>query len=273
MNQKRCGLFLISFLMITFLTGFVSAADNSASIQQSVGDAINNVVAVFSPIANAVFGTTYTSGSAISGDYLFARVLFFVILLSIVYLALQQFGGMFFNTNSFFLWMISIIVAVLGVRFIVSDAWIQAILLPYQTFGIAITAGLPFVIYFMIVDVGWKDNIPLLRKSAWIFFMVIFIGLYFTRVNSIDPTAIWIYPVTAVLALFMALADGTINRFFERATFEKVRNESKSYQARSIKRELAKLDDDLAKGVVTRAQYIKESKLLHSHLDTLRIPY
>jgi hypothetical protein len=270
MNQKRCSLVLIGFLLVSFLVGIVSAAGNSAigdsseKIRENVGNIISNVVAVFNPISIAVLGATPEQANS---QYFFARVVFLLLLVLIIYLALYKVP--FFQDYTSMSWIIAIAVAILAMRFAVDDSWIQAILLPYETMGVAISAGLPFVIYFLVVNMGGKNTVPLFRKTAWIFFAVIFMGLWFTRTNITDQ-AIWIYPVTAGLAVLVAFFDGTINRFWTRADIQKARNESRLSNVRALKRQLAQLDEDIAKGVITRTDYLREQKELHNRIRAIQ---
>ena len=265
-KRNVLSLFLIGFLCLTFFMGIVAAdpTTNPDQIRQNIGSMIDSVTAIVSPVANAVLGTSYDSSTQISGDYLFARVLFFIIILTVVYLSLEQVS--FFRNSSTAMWTVSIIVAVLGVRFIISDSWIQAILLPYQTFAVAITAGLPFVLYFLIVNVGMKDSYPFARKVAWIFFGVIFTGLYFTRVNGVDPTALWIYPITALLALIMIMADGTIHRFWADVELKNSKVDSAAYGIRKIKLDQMDIDKLFQAGKITQPEYIKATKRLEERI-------
>ena len=114
-------------------------------------------------------------GETLEGDLLFAKVLFLIIVFSIVWASLNKVD--FFNETTWVLWLVSVAASVLAIRWIDEGSLVETILLPYSAFGVAITAGLPFVLYFFVV-MNFKKTI---RKLSWVFFAVIFIGLWFSR--------------------------------------------------------------------------------------------
>ncbi len=277
MGQKRCVLVLSVFLLSLLLIGIISAQTGAESgaapsnIQGNIKTVIDNIVEIFQPIAEAVLGQEYDSTGA-NSTYFFARILFFIVILTILYLVLERVS--FFNEYTFALWIVAAAVAILGTRYFVSNDWIKTILLPYQTLGIVIAAGLPFVIYFLIVNTpaGMGNQPPIIRKIAWIFFAVIFFGLWISRSGADDlgeSSAIWIYPITAALAFVMVVMDGTVTRFFAKVDVEKSTLDSKKYQLRYLKRELQKLHEDLAKRVISRDEYLAETHKINQRITLL----
>jgi hypothetical protein len=271
MIQKRCALVLISFLLSILLIGIISAEPGAApsTIQSNIKSVVDKVVEVFQPISEAVLGQKYESGTD-SSKYFFARILFFIIILVIIFLALERVS--FFNEHTFALWIISAAVAVLGTRYFVSDDWIKTILLPYETLGVVIAAGLPFVIYFIIVEFNMRPNPPILRKIAWIFFAVVFTGLWISRSDANDlgnSGAIWIYPITAALAIAMVVMDGTLTKFWAKVDIEKSQLDSKKRAMRELKRELDRLHTDYSRGLIKGTEYLTETKQLEKRIIAL----
>jgi hypothetical protein len=113
--------------------------------------------------------------------------------------------------------IVSAAVALLSTRFLLQADWIKVILLPYSTFGIAVTALLPLIIYFYFVESISSSTI---RKMAWIFAAVVFVGLWYTRYDEITSSAIYVYPVAAVACFVFLAFDGTIRRAWNKARAE-----------------------------------------------------
>ncbi|MBD3252433.1 hypothetical protein GF386_01750 [Candidatus Pacearchaeota archaeon] len=221
MSKKSRVFFVLLIVLISgvSLVEFVSAQSGGSMIGTQIVSAINGFVESVKPLLINVLGETG------DGTMLFAKFLFFLILLSIIYSALNQADIDFFQDHEWVVWVLSVGVAILGVRYL-SGGMIYAILLPYTTLGIAISAGLPFILWFFIINLMLfkKRSQKPFRIAAWIFFAVVFSGLWLTR--TYDPTtsynlagtrAGWIYPVTAILALLMIFLDGTISRWRSRA--------------------------------------------------------
>ncbi|MEI7718853.1 MAG: hypothetical protein WCI72_03210 [archaeon] len=161
--------------------------------------------------------TNDTNNSFKFDDFFSMALLILLIVFSVVFISLKKIG--FFNDDDhkWALWVVSVSVSLLAVRFL-SAEWLITILLPYSVFGIAISAGLPFVLFFWIV----KDFNKTGRKIAWIFFTVVFIFLYYARSNTAesiatDGTHYQIYLWTALIGLLMLFFDGTIQKWLNSA--------------------------------------------------------
>src|SRR3989344_4871350 len=188
-------MFLALFLSI-FLISSVSAAQSLTDLAKG---AIDGVVSILQPYLQALLGPATDSSEIFMG-----KLLIIIILISISYVALGKGMEEFFEGKPWALWVISIAVGLLGVRFLTPE-FVQTIILPNSAFAVAVTALLPLVLYFFIVDVGMKSPVPaIIRRFAWIFFAVVFLGLYTIRFSDLGDIA-WIYPLTALLAFLMAL--------------------------------------------------------------------
>ena len=252
--MKRRGLF-IAVILISLLSVNLVSAQGAGEIADDVGNIIDDFVEFISPVASRVLGETP------SGQYLFAKVLFLIIILAIVWTALSRID--FFNENTWVLWIVSIGASVLATRWLTTEGLINTIILPYSALGIAISAGLPFVLYFLVVSVGFKEQPAIVRRIAWIFFAVIFIGLWITRRSILvagGSRAVYIYPVTVLLAIIMAVMDGTIHKFFVKLEVEKVGRSSARYAIDDLRKKLQELPHLVNSNVITQGEADKRKK-------------
>jgi diacylglycerol kinase len=257
------GVFIIAIALAFLSISFIFAQQQrSGDIGDLIKSGIEMVVDAIAPFASYLFGDISGSKDFSSGSLLFAKVLFFIILLSVIWLSLEKVD--FFSDFPWAHWLISIIVSILAVRYLSDQSWMLAILFPYGTLGIAILAGLPFVIYFFVVNVGMKNSIPLMRRIAWIFFAVIFIGLWLTRDTG---QGIWLYPITALAAIVMASIDGSIQRFFRKMKLERIGKRSIEEAETEILARLHKLDE--AKKYMDHAEYKRRKQKLQRELRSL----
>lgn len=261
MNKKRVVLFSVLIVSTLFLTSLVSAQNLAADVTK----VINNIIAFVTPIAENLLGTTP------SGEFLFAKVLFLLIILAVVWTALARVD--FFSSHTWVLAIVSIGVSILATRWIGSKELVQTIILPSSALGIAIASLLPLAIYFILVEVGFKGSrYGFLRRIAWILFAVIFAGLWFTRQDLITAGGSYtgyIYPVTAILAIIMASMDGTIQKFWNRVGIDRRHGEFREDLKREKFRELKKLDEDWAAGIIGGPYHLRKQKEIRDIIDGL----
>lgn len=201
----------------------VDTKNSFKPIVDMVSGLITNVYDALKPLLNVVVGDT-TAGKGVlakSEDIFIAKVLLLLLLTALVSAILSMVGGISFLKEGWSHWFVSIIVAILGVRFLNADL-IQTILIPYSVFGVVLTAILPFVLYFLFVEKGMQaPNTPAIaRKAAWILFGIVFLAIWVMRQGdfSKDDAGIIsiIYPLTAIISFIMAFADGTIQSIFNK---------------------------------------------------------
>ena len=206
--QKKALLLLGAILLVAFFISIVSAATPVENIK-SIGSGIFEIV---KPLAESILGETP------GGDFLFAKVLLLIMLFGIIW---EVVGSIDFFKNGYILFIVSAGVSILSIRWLTAGL-VQTILLPYTTIGIVISAGIPFVIFFLLVNRGLKGSSSTLRRTAWIFFAVIFIGLWISRINTEElGSESYMYLIVALAALLMAYLDGTIKRFFSKISVSK----------------------------------------------------
>ena len=215
--KKLFGVFVLGLLMFSMMASFVSA-DIVTDIQGGIKDGYS----VVEPALKFVVGSTGESP-----ELFLAKILLAIIVFSIVWMALKKIA--FFKENDWSMWTVGIAVSLLAIRWLGNESIINTIILPYSVLGVALTAGIPFVVYFLVV----KDFNKTMRKLAWVFFMVIFVVLWIMRSGKSAEAAgsiggpigafSWIYLAAAGLGLVVLLFDGTIQKMIGRAKMERGR--------------------------------------------------
>lgn len=247
MKIMKRGLLLV-ILSVVLLSSFATAQEAGSDLGEGVATLVDEFVNFIEPVSSRLLGETP------QGEYLFAKVLFLIIILAIVWTALNQVD--FFSSHTTVLWFVSIAASILATRWLTTEALLNTILLPYSALGIAISAALPFVVYFIIVDVGLAGpRYRTVRRIAWVFFAIIFIGLYITRYDTLGDSA-WIYPITVLASFIMIIWDGTIQRFRERMRMEKRQTVVQRREVRELEKELQDLTNEYKeKGSDYRSRY------------------
>jgi len=228
--EKRAGIsILISLILISSIILLMPGAV-AQDIGGDIETAIEEIKDVGRPILEALVGSVGT------GEALFSKFLLFILVAAVVYAVLSSVG--FFTERPGILVLVSIIVSILGVRFLVTEAIINAILLPYGSFFITISVGIPFVLFFWILENNFREN-PAIRKIGWAVFIAAFGVLGWMRADEIGNGA-FIYIAAIVLATLAFWFDGTIQRLWHGAIIER---KTASVQNVEIERALARLSD------------------------------
>ena len=223
-------IFILGLILLNSNLVFVIAQGNGSSdVFQSIGNFISGFAKFMNPVLKYILGdvsdsVTYSRYNLDSGQILFAKLLFFLLILAIVYMIVRQLED-FFQNNEFIMWTVAIIVSILSVRFL-SASVIKAIIFPYEVSGIALAAFLPFLLWFVFMEWGLRGSRNrIVRKVGWIFYLVIMIGIYITRMASggLGPGS-WIYPITFILSIIAFLMDGTIQRSFHRSSMKNIKS-------------------------------------------------
>jgi hypothetical protein len=168
----------------------------SPNFRGIANDVIDFYVSFFEPILNALFGQFGGTGM-----YLFERLLLMILFIALVFLSLGRVP--LFEDQKKMRWIVTIVVALMGIRFIRAE-WINSIFTQYAAVAIIITAVFPFVLYFFFVYSF--DTSYYFRKALWLFFIVIYIGIWFTTESAMH----WLFFWTAVCALICFFADEKI---------------------------------------------------------------
>jgi signal transduction histidine kinase len=238
---------LFGILLMNFASAYFYFPD-FRSVTQSV---IDSYVSVGEPILGALFG-----GYGWTGFMLFERFLLFVLLISVIYVILGRIE--FFENQRAVKWVISIIVPLIGIRFIDFD-WLSAILLQYQILALVLTSILPFILFFFFVHSIGKDY-PVLRKISWIFFIGVYVGLWNTAESGVQGSVYFWTMVAAVLGL---LFDKRIETWLMAKQFAK-------RERWQIDSEIARINEEIKKLHKERASYPDPSEV-DKHIKELEL--
>lgn len=225
------GKIIVYIIFALFLASFAVAGD---TIGQSIGSGVKNVLSIIEntlgPIFVAILGGTETM--------LFERILILAILMSIVYLVASNTSALGGDTedNKYVIWTVTITVSVLATRFLADTKLLKTIILPYSVLGVTLSSIIPFILFWFFIE---KFENSIVRKIGWIFFTVIFIGLWAARSEELGGLA-WIYLITAILSFFFLLFDGTIRDLMVKA-------ERRAWELQTKESHLAKLREELRK--------------------------
>lgn len=210
MHKKR----VLTILLLSLV--FISALTLVAA-QPSTADLVKSVTEFFEPILKAIFGPD-------SGYYIFEELIFALIIISAVYMALSRVDVI--KNNNFALWTISIGSAILAVRFIATEGFVKALLLPTGVFGIALLTIIPFLVYFWFVEFGIISKT--VRRIAWSVYAATYLVLWYKNYYvpgfgiRMDANELaYIYLIAAGIAIILIFMDGTIQKYRKRIAKEK----------------------------------------------------
>lgn len=244
------GLFLISMF------SFVSSGEGLDSAVEDIQDAGSSIFELFRPLLEGIVGETS------NGETFLAKVLFLVIIFSIIWVSLGKVS--FFNDNTLVLVTVGTAASILAIRWFGSSGIVQTAILPYSVLGIAISSGIPFVLFYFIVN----DFEKTMRKVSWIFFSVVFVGLWFSRYDDLGKFG-YIYLVTAGLGLLMLAFDGTLQKIKARAKRDRVRSATTSRLVDALHDDLADTDKRYANGGIDSKEHKKRVEKIQKKLDKL----
>jgi len=193
------------------------------------------------------------------GDYMFERILFLFILVALLYVIISRMDV--FKKNRMVIWVITISISLLATRFLTESDLISTMLLPYSVLGVALTAVLPIMIYFFFVESF--SNSATVRKMLWIFYIVVFIGLWASRYDELGQMS-WIYMMSAIAALLFLLFDGTIRWAIWRQKQKETDFAGKEEMAVHIRKQIGELGHN--RKFMSDAHYKKMMKMYNKQL-------
>lgn len=206
MKQKEKVLkvaYLIVFFGLFILSlSFVSAADLSYITDR----AIEGIKAVWVPVFSAMFGTYQTD------EFLFTKILLFVLLFLGVRAGVKATPAL--GEKDSISNIISLVVALIAIRFLSENDIVRGLLLPYQVLGVAILVGLVFVLYFFFVEKTVKGGGA--RKFMWFLFVIIMAILWFSQRDKLSGITNYIYWGALALGIIMFFFDKQFRIYFDR---------------------------------------------------------
>lgn len=200
--MRKAG-FVIPLLGLFFIS-FVSASSLPYQVAYVVQDGIYTAQEFFRPILEALIGG-YSSP-----EFLFVKTLLLLLVFIMARYGLENMPKL--GENKPLVNIVAAVVAILAVRYIQDNDLINGILLPYGVLGIALTAILPFMIYFFFVENSIKHTSG--RRLAWIFYLIVFGVLWAARVDELSPIGNQIYLWTFVAGCLALIFDKGIQWYF-----------------------------------------------------------
>ena len=266
--MKKFGVIvLLSIMLLSLAPVFVSAqgATTGAGFGASIQNFIDELALGATPIAKLFVGEVSATdlGGLSAGEALFAKVLVFFIVLTIVSLAVRTVPRV--GESQWISFIIALLVTMLGVRYLTSGALLNAIWLPSGTLSVVLATFLPFIIFFFFTE-GFESDI--IRKVGWIAFVVIFFGLAYMRWDVFATTGsnkfnlAWMYVIIAGLSLIALVFDRSIHAMMAIQGLMRVKDDQKRANLIETAKRRRELLEELgrANSPVERANVMKQIK-------------
>jgi len=207
--KKEKFVFIIGILFLIISINMISA--QQFSIDWFYQEMTESFASIFGPIFNV----------DTSDEFLFAKILLFILLFSIVFMVLKKIE--IFKRNKAVQTTVSVIVGIFAVRYLKPNEIVNAILLPYGAFGAAITIFLPLLIFFMFLHTAGIGSFG--RRAGWFIYGATFLILWAMRESSDMGTANWFYALGLGFVIISLLFDSTVHEYFELGKHNKARRD------------------------------------------------
>ncbi|MEK6871266.1 MAG: hypothetical protein AABX16_00005 [Nanoarchaeota archaeon] len=211
--------------------------------------AIDGFVRQVGEASASIFGPIF--GHNIGDEFLFAKILLFILLFTITFMALKHVS--FLEDKKSILTVVAAIVGILSVRYLEPNALITAILLPYGALGGAITIFLPLLVYFYFIHTTVES--PVVRRFAWFVYAAILIFFWFNQFGSLG-SANWIYILSFVFIGINFLFDKTLHSYFGLTALEHWRTRAEDARIASLQGQYDQIRDVQSKHADRRRREI-----------------
>ncbi len=153
-------------------------------------------------------------------EFLFAKVLLFFLLFSVIFMSLKRIKV--FENNRTIISVIAILVSILAVRYLREGDIVNAILLPYGGLGAALAIFLPLLIFFMFLQTS--EIGPFGRQAGWFIYGAFFLVFWLSReMSEVSTEANWMYGIALAFILINIFFNNHIHKWFEIGKFNKAR--------------------------------------------------
>ena len=254
--KRMLSIFVLGLILFSSGMSLVSAATGPVDVIQGV---VSGAYELVRPVLEGIIGDTDTA------EFFLAKILFLVIIFAIIYKSLEKIPFFSSSNTKWVLWVVSISVSILSIRWFGDSEIIRTVILPYSALGIAITAGIPFVVWFTITE--FSNMLRIYRKISWIFFIVIFTSLSLMRR---DAGFSYIYSITAILGFIAMMTDAQIQRLKHAAKLEKTRTYANKTLLDKLRDKLKDADDRYSRGDIDHEEFekrVRELKIKINHLS------
>lgn len=257
--KKRASVFLLSVLSTILLLPTILAQNfgrfqpfNPATVTQFINDVIFNIIIFAQPIFVVIIGQYE------SNDLFFTKILLFILLFVVVRKVMES--TPFAEDNEKIGIIISLIVSILGIRFIGQGRFLESIFLQYGVLVIAITTIIPLVIFFYFVN---KTNVgPYGRKVFWSIYIISLAAIWLSRYDdpSIPNAVNWIYGGCIAAALIFIFFDKSVQKYLGSSDFYRIYKEINEESIRELRRELADITEDNRRGIMPDSEFERVRK-------------
>jgi hypothetical protein len=257
MENKRFG-FVFGILTGIMSLSFVSAL-NLDYVTRGMGD-------VFGWIFGFLLNTT-------SYDvYFFEKILFLILTFLLIRLGLEAIPS--FGDKRGIINIIAVAISLIGVRYLTELDLVKGILIPYGTLTTALLTILPFIVFFFFVHKSIESSVG--RRICWIIYMIILVGIWFNRADTLNSTENYIYLGIIIIALILFFFDRKVREYFALAEINEAKKTIDDQQlAKAIKDYIELREVDRAtKGSnhrVQRALKASERYLIKNGIDVSKL--
>jgi len=248
---KKSKLFFIASIIIFSQIGFTSAEPVFNDIHITVERALDTIIEFMAPFFEKIIGEY--SGS----EFFFLKVLILFLLIFIIGKILESLP-LFdeWKNNKKVIWIISIIISILAVRFIKETELFTAIFIQYGALGASITAILPMVIFFYFIHNTKVGTFG--RKIFWIIYASVVIGLWISKQSEISEVANWAYIITLIAIVLCIFFDKSIHSYFGLSDLKVFMKRENKEAIRRARRRIVELREDMEKRVIEHKDYLRE---------------
>jgi hypothetical protein len=187
------------------LPNLVTAQSNDFDPQNLIRYTVSEIGTTFVSIFGPILGLeTYD-------QFVFAKILFFFIILSIVHIALRNVD--IFGSNRGALFIVTIAVSVLSTRYLPDTEIIRSLLIPYSAFGTAVIVIFPTLLVFIFTRYSTMG--PFFRIFFWFTYGIIYFFTWFERTSiegGIPAVMHWILVIGGLFILINIFADPWVQK-------------------------------------------------------------
>jgi len=258
MNKSWVHSFIF-LLFVSFASAQYYGGGSSGDVASGLEYGMNQIIWIVESLLGPFFYALLGGGDG----FLFERVLLAVVILSFVYAVVSRIET--FRKNSWVVWIITIAVTLLSTRFLMGSELIMMAILPYTVLGVTISAIVPLIIYFFFVK---EIKTSVMRKILWIFYVVIYLGIWMSRYEDIGKLS-WAYFIAAMVALIFLLFDGTLRRIMINNQMKELNYDTREKFAMEVRKQLKELNKNHSDGLVGDAYYNRASRRLKRQLESI----
>jgi len=211
MINKKGMIFFCLLIVLPLISAQIPYDGDFYFLRDGAEKVVSLVTNLLGPFFNAILGE-YTGGYGdFSANEIFLiRILLLILLFILIYTGTKNVPTI--KDNNAVVFIISIAVSLIAVRFMSKSEFFFGILLPYGALGVALTTMLPFIIFFFFVHAVKLGSAG--RKIGWLFFAIVFISLWVSKSDQLSPTSNWIYIISIIAIAIVFVFDRAVHRYF-----------------------------------------------------------